>query len=86
MSGSGTGTGHVDNGVEAMITQYLFIEIIIIYDMGPVRPNALCPVPCSFMSKTHVCYLTRIVLGIETVASLIELPANCLPRPAPEHN
>lgn len=45
MSGSGSGTGHVDNGVEAMITQYLFIEIIIIYDMGPVRPSALCPVP-----------------------------------------
>lgn len=79
---SGSGSGHVDNGVEAMITQYLFIEIIIIYDMGPVRPSALLPVPCSFMSKTHVC----IVLGIETVASLIELPANCLPRPAPEHN
>lgn len=80
------GRAHVDNGVEAMITQYLFIEIIIIYDMGQTLCPSQCPVPCPFMCKAHVCYLTRIVLGIETVASLIELPANCLPRPAAEHN
>lgn len=74
-----SGSGHVDNGVEAMITQYLFIEIIIIYDMGQTLCPPQCPVPCPFMCKAHV-------LGIETVASLIELPANCLPRPAPQHN